>query len=606
MPALLTCQSFTKSFGTHLLFKDITLAIEEGERLGLIGPNGAGKSTLLKCIAAMEEIDDGTRVMKRGLRIGYVPQDSEFPHDQSAEEVLAEALRGEQLEDQERARRISMVLGKLGFSPESASAHTATLSGGWRKRTAIARELVREPDLLLLDEPTNHLDLEGILWLEKLLKGANFAFIMVSHDRYFLENVANRVIELSRRFPGGYFSSTGNYSGFLAKREEFLEGQMQTQRALASKVRREIEWLRRGPPARTTKSRARIDSAGRLIDELAEVKGRNNSGGMVKLDFNSTDRQANKLIVLKNVSKAFGEKRVIDGLNLTISPGMRLGLVGANGSGKSTVLKMLAEELHQDSGEIIRAEKLRVEYFDQNREQLDPEMKLAKALAPEGDAVTFRGQQVHVSAWARRFLFDNEQLIMPLKNLSGGERARVLLARMMLRPADVLLLDEPTNDLDIPSLEVLESSLEDFPGAIVLVTHDRFLLQSLSTDLLGLDGTGRTQLFTDYKQWENALFETQRAALKEQKNSASKSDDARPSVKTTKRLNYKEQQEWDQMEAAIMKAEADLNVVQVGLEDPKVSADPQKLMAHCHALADAQEHVETLFKRWAELEEKQK
>ena len=614
MAVLLSCTDLNKSYGHRQLFENITMGVNDGEKLGLIGPNGAGKSTLFKILAGLEDPDSGVRSLKRGLRLGYLAQEEIFESGLNAGEILLHALADteEHLDEHERENRIDIVLGKIGFSTTHRNAHVETLSGGWRKRLAIARELVRNPDLLLMDEPTNHLDLEGILWLEKLLRNAPFGYLLISHDRYFLENVTNRTMELNSCYPEGFLSISGKYSDFLIKREEFLSGQLQTQKALEGKVKREIEWLRRGPPARTTKSRSRIDSAGKMIDELSEVRARNNTqGNAVRIDFTSSDRQANKLLVLKNAGKSYGGRRVIGGVNLILSPGMKLGLLGGNGSGKTTLLRMMTGDLQPDEGTVVPAEKLRVVCFDQNREQLDKEATLRRALAPTGDTVSFRGQSTHVSAWSKRFLFRNEQLDMPVKSLSGGEQARILIARLMLRPADLLLLDEPTNDLDIPSLEVLESSLEDFPGAIVLVTHDRYLLQRLCSDILGLDGKGNASLFSDYSQWENA----QRAAAKaDSKSSASKSDSSRPATpaapeaKSSKsaKLSYKEQREFDQMEAAILEKETAVEEINKQLEDPAVASDTKRSTGLYTALAAAQSAIETLYTRWAELAEKQK
>ncbi|MBI3828409.1 MAG: ABC-F family ATP-binding cassette domain-containing protein [Planctomycetes bacterium] len=619
MAVLLSVQALGKSFGARRLFADLSFGVEEGERLGLIGPNGSGKSTLLRLLAQIDPPDSGALVVKRQLRRGYVPQEEIFPPGATAEEILHAALQDEPLDEARRANRVAVVLGRIGFADDRRRAAVETLSGGWRKRVAIARELVREPDLLLMDEPTNHLDLEGILWLEKLLAQASFACVVVSHDRLFLEHTATRIVELNRRYPGGCYSAPGTYSDFLLKREEFLQGQFKTQQALESKVRRETEWLKRGPPARTTKARARIDEAGRLIDELAETRQRNTQGA-VKMDFAATGRQANKLLVLKKVSKSLGERKLIGGLDLVLSPGMKLGLLGGNGSGKTTFLRLLAGELELDAGSIERAERLRVVYFDQTRESLDKEATLRRALAPSGETVTFRDQPMHVSAWARRFLFLPEQLDMPVKDLSGGEQARILLARMMLRPADLLLLDEPTNDLDIPSLEVLEESLDDFPGAVVLVSHDRFMLQKLSTDILGLDGRGGARLFSDYTQWERAQEELRLAAAKAQKAAASKSasnlqaqppkdaqkDSQAEPPRKAKRLSYNEQREWNGMEDAILESEAAVQALQQELARPEIAADIKKLQDRCHALSEAQARVETLYARWKELEEKQR
>jgi len=620
MGVLIGCQALEKSFSTRPLFENLTFGVDEGERLGVIGPNGSGKSTLLKILAGLETSDAGTLSVRRGVRMCYAPQDPVFEAETNAETVLWEALEELHLEDRERANRVSAMIGRMGFTPQWRSNPVETLSGGWRKRLAIARELIREPDLLLLDEPTNHLDLEGIEWFERLLANAQFACVLISHDRYFLENAATRVFELNRCYPEGFYSAPGKYSNFLLKREEFLCGQQQAQRSLESKVRREIEWLNRGAHGRTTKQKARIGEAGRLIEELSETKSRNSfSSNKVSIQFSSSDRQANKLVVMKKVDKSLGGRMLIEGLNLVVSPGMKLGLLGRNGSGKTTFLRLLTGELEPDAGTIERADRLRVVCFDQNREQLDKEETLRRALAPTGDTVSFRDQPVHVTAWAKRFLFKVEQLDMQVKALSGGEQARILIARLMLRPADLLLLDEPTNDLDIPSLEVLEDSLLDFPGALVLVTHDRYMLRRISTDLLGLDGLGGAHLYGDYTQWENAQKPEPKAsasgadrpaakAPSPAKDSGNNSGNGQKSdaPKNSKRLSFKEQKEWDLMEAAILKDETAVEKLQKELDDPAISNDAKRLQDHCKALADAQARVERLYARWQELEEKQR
>ncbi len=600
MAVLISCQSLVKSYGTRMLFENISLNLHDGERMGLIGPNGSGKSTLLKIIAGQEQPDRGSLSLRRQLRLSYLPQIETFGPEENVSAIVKEALSDSALDDHERDWRVEQVLTQVGFEPEQFFATYGSLSGGWHKRVSIARALATEPELMLLDEPTNHLDLEGILWLEKLLSRAPFAFLLVSHDRYFLEKATNRVVELNACYPEGSFGIKGNYSEFLVQRENFIKGQLQTQQSLESVVRREIEWLRRGPPARTTKSRARIDEAGRLINELSEVKQRNNQGAAIRIDFNSSDRQTNKLLVLKNLNKSLGERLLVENLSLMLTPGSKVALVGPNGSGKTTLMRMMAGTLAPDGGTITRADLLRVVYFDQHREQLDPEMSLRRALAPSsGDSVTFRGQVIHISSWARRFLFRQEQLDMPVRNLSGGEQARVQIARLMLCPADLLLLDEPTNDLDIPSLEVLEESLAGFPGAIVMVTHDRFMLQRLEADILGLDGQGEVRSFLDYAQWEKAHAESLKPAARK-----AKTEEPKPAVKSAKRLSYKEQLEWDQMEALILKEETTVATLEKGLNDPVLTADSRRLQEHCDGLAKAQSAVEKLYHRWQELEEK--
>jgi ATP-binding cassette subfamily F protein uup len=597
---LLSCDSIGKGFGARPLFEDLSFGISEGDRVGLIGPNGSGKSTLLKILAGIEEPDSGTRSLRRGTRMGYVPQDPGFPTGKTVEETLVEALADDHAEDYEKDLRVAIALGRAGFNDPAQAVDI--LSGGWRKRLAIARALVQQPDILLMDEPTNHLDVEGILWLEDLLQSEPLAYLVVSHDRYFLENVTSRVLELDRRYPEGIFQAQGSYSDFLQKRDEVLRNQAEYQASLANKVRNEVEWLKRGAKARTTKAKGRIQEANRMIAELEEMKARTGAAANARagIDFNASDRKTKKLLVTEGLTKSFDSRRIVRNLDLKLTPGMRLGLLGPNGSGKTTLLSMLDGTLEPDAGTIQRAEWLRIVRFEQSRETLDKTVSLRRALAPEGDSVLYQDRSIHVAAWAKRFLFRTEQLDTPVSRLSGGEQARILIARLMLRPADLLILDEPTNDLDIPTLEVLEDSLLEFPGALVLVTHDRFLLESVSTLILALDGKGNSEYFADYAQWESA----RQSAPPPSKATAAKAS-PKP-AKEAKRLSYKEQQEWEKMEGTILEAENRLAAAQAGVEDPAVATDPAALQERCNELEKARQAVEKLYARWAELEAKLK
>jgi ATP-binding cassette subfamily F protein uup len=598
MALLGSCTGLTKSYGSRLLFENIALGISEGERLGLIGRNGAGKSTLLRILAGQLEPDGGAVSFRRNTRVGYVPQEAEFPESHTVYEVIAAVIAGEHLDDLERAARISQTLGRAGFT--DASVRTEALSGGWKRRLAIAREIAQSPDVLFLDEPTNHLDFEGIQWLEKLLSNAQFASVVVSHDRYFLDTVVNDVAEIDRAYPGGLFRVEGRYSQFLEKKEEFLLGQSNRQEALANRVQREVEWLRRGAKARTGKSKARIDNAGRLMRELSDLETRT-AKGTTQIDFTATDRRTKRLLSVENIAKELGGRTLFRDVSVTLSPGTRLGLLGLNGTGKTTLLRILAGEIDVDSGTVERAGALRVVYFDQAREQLDREQTLRQGLGAHGDTVIFQDKVIHVAGWAKRFLFDSGQLDRPMSSLSGGEQARVLIARLMLQPADLLLLDEPTNDLDIPTLEVLEDSLTEFPGALVLVTHDRYLLDRVSTVVLGLDGRGGAQLFADYWQWEQAKMgqgDVPKAAKVE--ISAVKS----PPVK--KKLSYHEAREWEQMEARILEAEQMVEAIRAEMHSPEVVSDGPRLQACYARLQPAEDMVHALYARWAELEAKQK
>jgi ATP-binding cassette subfamily F protein uup len=599
---LLSCNALGKGFGARPLFENLSFGISEGDRVGLIGPNGSGKSTLLKLLAGLEDPDAGTLSLRRGTRMGYVPQDPEFEAGKTVEAIVADGLKDAPGEDFEKAIQVTITLGRAGF--DDPDQPVDILSGGWRKRLAIARALAKSPDVLLMDEPTNHLDVEGILWLEDLLQTEPLAYLVVSHDRYFLENVTSRVLELDVRYPDGMFQAVGSYSDFLQKREEVLRNQAEYQASLANKVRNEVEWLKRGAKARTTKAKGRIQEANRMISELEEMKARTGAAASARagIDFNATERKTKKLLVAEGLSKSFGGRKIVRNLDLKLTPGMRLGLLGPNGSGKTTLLSLLDGSLEPDGGKIEKAEWLRTVRFEQNRDTLDKTVSLRRALAPAGDSVVYQDRSVHVASWAKRFLFRTEQLDTPVSRLSGGEQARILIARLMLRPADLLILDEPTNDLDIATLEVLEDSLLEFPGALVLVTHDRFLLESVSTLVLALDGQGSHEYFADYAQWESARQTGGPATSSAPPTNAPKPP---PKPKEAKRLSYKEKIEWEQMEKNVLAAESRLAAAQAAIEDPAVATDPKALQERCNVLEAARKDVERLYARWAELEGKQ-
>ncbi len=592
MALLLGVQSITKAYGAAPLFADVSFGVHEGDRVGLVGPNGSGKSTLLRILAGLETPDSGTVALRRRSRLAYVPQQPAFAPGRSASQLLADALAEDGLDDTASTTRIRAMLGRAGVAEPDVD--PATLSGGWRKRLAVARALVRAPDLLLLDEPTNHLDLDGILWLEEILQQEPAACVVVSHDRWFLETVADRMFDLDPVHAGGFFETRGHYSEFLERKDAALREQTQWQETLANQVRREVEWLRRGPKARTTKSQARIDQAGRMMEELAAVQARQERRS-VALDFAASERRTKRLLVAEGAGVSLGGRTILRNVDLVLAPGTRLGLLGPNGSGKSTLVRLLTGALAPDTGRILRADGLRVAVLDQDRRHLDPACTLRRALAPEGDQVVFAGRPVHVAGWARRFLFRSEQLVQPVGRLSGGEQARVLLARLMLEPADVLVLDEPTNDLDIPTLEVLEESLVEFPGAVVLVTHDRFLFERVTTTVVALDGSGAVTSFADYRQWEDA---------RRRPPAPPRPKPAAPPKPAARKLSYGDQREWDGMEAAITAAERHAAACEAAAHDPAVATNAAELGARCRALEDAQAAVERLYARWAELEAK--
>jgi ATP-binding cassette subfamily F protein uup len=599
---LLSCQNLAKSYGSRLLFKDLSFGILAGDKIGLIGPNGSGKSTLLKILAGLDTPDEGLVVRSRSVRVGYIPQETDFP-DQPIQDIMLNALQDLTHDTPEyQQTQVAITLTKMGFKDPSVSA--ASLSGGWKKRLALAAEIIRSPDILLLDEPTNHLDLEGVVWLEKFLKNAPFAYIIISHDRYFLEHTTIRMMELDKSYPKGLFAAEGSYSTFLEKREEFLTGQVQQERSLSSKVRREVEWLKQNPKARTTKSQSRIQEAQRLIQELQEIKARNITTKS-QFDFSSSKRESQKLLVATNLTKSMGGRLLFKGIDLILAPGVRLGVVGMNGSGKTTLLRLLAGVLTPDKGTIKYADGIKIVYFDQHRAQLPSDISLRRALSPEGDTVVYRGQSIHVNSWCRRFLFSPDRLDLPFGHLSGGEKARVHIARLMLQPADILLLDEPTNDLDIPTLEVLENSLLDFPGAIVLISHDRYMLDQISNVILGLGTQSDTELFADYRQWEQYQAQRLEQNKTPPKEKIEKKETAPRAEERPRKMTYSEKREWEQMEGKILELEEQIEQLHAAIQTPAIANDPEKLQQACQELDAKHQALDKLYHRWQELEMKQ-
>ncbi|MEI6531563.1 MAG: ABC-F family ATP-binding cassette domain-containing protein [Chlamydiota bacterium] len=589
MTLFLNGQNISKSFGTQVLFENLSFGITEHERIGLIGPNGSGKSTLLKILMGQESPDKGTISMKKGLRVGYVPQSSVFP-DISAEKVLENVLP-KNMPDYEKEVLVQTWLSKLGFIGNEPSA--MHLSGGWKKRLSFAKELILEPDLVLLDEPTNHLDLEGILWLEKFLKKEAVSYLLVSHDRYFLQNMVDRVIEINKVYPEGLMSLKGSYAHFLEKKEEFLAGQLQQQQAVASKARKEQAWLRESPKARTTKAQSRIDGAHEVLGNLAAIKERNRLK-KTDIDFTATNRETRKLLVAKNISKGFGDKFLFKDLDFTLSPGTRMGLMGPNGSGKTTLLRMLKGEVEPDMGTLKRADVLKVVYFDQHRSQLPDNITLRQALSPDGDFVNYNGQMIHVNGWCRRFLFSPDSLEMPVGVLSGGEKARISIAHLMLQPADLLLLDEPTNDLDIPTLETLEESLMDFPGAVVLITHDRAMLDRVCNVFLGFGDPENHELYADYQQWQRAQKQGSKQKVKK--------EEPKPSNPPPAKLSYADKKECDQIESQIAALEKE--VQKKNQELALVGDNTVKLQEICKEIGLLENQIEQLYLRFSAIEQK--
>ncbi|MCB1113309.1 MAG: ABC-F family ATP-binding cassette domain-containing protein [Chlamydiia bacterium] len=554
MSPLISCKELKKAFGAKEILKGISFSLFPGQKVGVIGPNGAGKSTLLKILTGHETADGGEVVFKKGLQLGYVPQMSEPFEGTLLEAVLAVK------DDEVEAKKW---LSKVGFDNPWQMANQ--LSGGWQKKLDLAKAMASHPDVLLLDEPTNHLDLASILWLENFLLKEVPAYMVTSHDRQFLEKVTTQMMEVSPRFAEGIFASEGSYYSFIEKRDAFLKAQAEYGQALKSKVRREVDWLRTTPQARTTKSRSRIDKAHALIDELSDVSRRNKQSKL-NIDFSGTERATRKLIAAKNISK----RELFKNLDILLSPGTRLGILGPNGSGKSTLMKILAMELSPDTGTVKTAEGVQIVYFDQMREQLPLDLSIKEALSPNGEWVDYRGKQLHVNSWAKKFFFSPDVMDLPIGYLSGGERARLIIARLMLKPADVLFLDEPTNDLDIETLEVIEESLDEFPGAVVLITHDREMMDRIAQERIVLEKA-------EEKKVEKAAPEKKKSTLK---------------------VSFKDKFEYEKLGKEIDVLEREVEELTNALSDPERIGELEVLGTKLH---EKEERLQAAFERWHEL-----
>ena len=642
---LLSATDLSKSHGLRELFRGVSISVADGDRVGFIGPNGSGKSTMLRMLAGAEEPDAGLVRTQRGAVIVYVPQRDDFADGSTprsvatAASLCAASVHGDAHEAEVLG---GMILGKLGFPESRMDDAVELLSGGWKKRLSIARGLCEAggtPDLLLLDEPTNHLDVEGIRWLEQFLARPSNdiragACVFITHDRAFLERVATRVVELSRAYAQGTLTAEGNYTEFLRRRADFLESQARAESALANEVRIDNVWLGRGAQARRTKAKGRIEDSADRREELDAISERNAAAtaGGARVDFTASGRRTRRLVQAEGISKSFtdlrGESRTLfRALDLELAPGDRIGLMGPNGSGKTTLLRILCGDLATDTGTVRFADPMpRIVILRQQRADIPESTLLRDAICPLGDVVDFQGRPMHITAWARRFLFKDAQLLQTVGNLSGGERARAHLARMMLEPADILVLDEPTNDLDIPTLEVLEESVESFPGAVLLVTHDRTMLERLAKSVVVIGAPDASvsvvasldQALAALERAERATQVRDRASERAargggrggaERGAASAAPAASAPSATTvpptrKRLNFKEQREFDAIEAAVHAAEHASHIAEARVNDPAIASDHLKMAAACKVLDAAHALVATLYARWQELESK--
>ena len=635
--AVISLTNAQLAFGHVALLDHAEFSLEAGERVGLIGRNGTGKSSLLKIIAKTSRMDDGLLVMQQGIRIAYVEQEPQFAPEISVFDAVAsglgewqqllqeyESLTGQFGGDDDAAvmdkmhdiqlkldaadawnlpNKVETVLAKLNLDK---SVTVGSLSGGTRKRVALAAALVSGPDVLLLDEPTNHLDFSSIQWLEGLLREFRGSILFITHDRSFLDNVATRIVELDR---GRLLSFPGNFAAYQTRKAELLDIE-ETENAKFDKLLAQEEvWIRKGVKARRCRDEGRVR---RLEQMRLERSARRDQQGQVKLDITTGERSGKIVAELEAVSKIYGDKRVVQQFTGTLMRGDKVGLIGPNGAGKTTLLKLILGELAPDSGTVKQGARLQVAYFDQMRAQLNEEISLAETISPGSDWVEVNGQRKHVMSYLGDFLFAPERARSPVKSLSGGERNRLLLARLFAKPANVLVLDEPTNDLDIDTLELLEELLTDYDGTVFLVSHDRTFLDNVVTQVIASEGDGLWREYvggyTDWERYQRTLAQqqTEKAAAPKQEKAVVKPAEDNKAAGARKKLSYKEQRELDELPALIAKLEAEQADITAQLNDADLYKNGPDRANQLHSrYAELDEQLLNALERWEAIESKQ-
>ncbi|SHE30470.1 ATP-binding cassette, subfamily F, uup [Lampropedia hyalina DSM 16112] len=630
--ALITLLNMQLAFGDAALLDHADFSVEANERIALIGRNGAGKSSLLKIMAGLQYADDGTVHLQNGVRMAYVPQEPDLDPDASIFDAVAAGLqevmqlreaylnahegtdldalqtRIEAVDGWNWEQRVEETLQRLHLE---RAATVGTLSGGNKKRVALAQALVTQPDLLLLDEPTNHLDLDSIAWLEGILREFAGSIVVITHDRAFLDSIATRVVELDRGILRSY---PGNYSQYRQHKEQQLAQEL-VENAKADKLLAQEEvWIRKGVEARRTRSQSRIARLEQLRTQRAQ---RRNAVGNVRMEIASGASSGKIVAELQNVSLSFGEKVLIRDLSTTILRGDKIGLLGPNGAGKTTLLKLILGELEPDSGTVRRGTNLQVAYFDQMREAIDPEATLEDFISPGSEWIEIGNQRKHVKSYLGDFLFSPRRALSPVKSLSGGERNRLLLARLFASPANVLVLDEPTNDLDMETLELLEELLQTYDGTVFLVSHDRAFVDNVVTQIIAAEGQG---LWREYDgSVQDWLLQSQRTQATQQAQQAQQ-DKAARSVKSApaaalastatsapenrkRKLSYKEQRELEELPARIDALEQEQQQIHAQLADGSLySRDVQRATALAQRAEDIEEALLHALERWSALE----
>ena len=635
---VLNVSSLHKSFGGRAIFDGVSFAVDDTEKVGFIGANGSGKSTLFRIVAGLEGADQGDIALRRGARIGYLAQEPSFSpgitirsavaegrpelHDAMQEyDGVAQALAHphadheklvarqaalaatiERLGGWDWMHKVEAMLTRLGVTAWSRTVDA--LSGGEAKRVALARALLSQPELLLLDEPTNHLDADTVLFLEEYLIEYPGALMLITHDRYFLDRVVDRMIEVSS---GELTSYEGGYTQYLEAQASRVERQAVLDAKRRKLVEQELEWAKRSPPARSGKQRARIQRAEALRDESLQYRSRQT--GDLKLHAPETSRLGRTVLDLHAVSKGYGDRTLIDSFTTILRAGERIGIIGPNGAGKTTLVRMITGDETPDSGEIVHGVNTRIAYFDQLRSQLDPSLSIYEAVGGT-DWVEVGGRRIHARTYLEDFLFPTTKQQQKVASLSGGERNRLMLARLFMTPSNVLILDEPTNDLDLVTLQVLESALIDYPGCVLMVTHDRFFLDKIATALFVFEGAGVVHRHEGGFELYRRLREQRDAAAAESANTATQRRartttpvQAKPAA-ARKKLTWNEQRELEGLSDLIMSAELERDGLAETLADPDLYRDASAGAQVAAAYDAARARVETLYARWAELEER--
>ena len=630
--AVISLSNAQLAFGHVALLDHAEFSLEQAERIGLIGRNGTGKSSLLKIIASKSKLDDGLLVMQQGLKIAYVEQEPQFESGMSVFDTVASGIgelqrllseynalaaklggrNDEALMDRMHAiqekldaadawnlnNRVETTLARLNLDRD---ARMGALSGGTQKRVALARALVGTPDVLLLDEPTNHLDFTSIIWLEALLREYKGSILFITHDRSFLDNVATRIVELDR---GRLLSFPGNFSAYQTRKAEQLEIEAIENAKFDKFLAQEEVWIRKGVEARRTRNEGRV----RRLDELRRIRStRREQQGQVKLDVSAGERSGKIVAELLSVGKCYGEKTIVRDFSTTILRGDKVGLIGSNGAGKTTLLKLILGEETPDSGTVKQGARLQIAYFDQMRAQLNEEASLVDTISPGSDWVEINGQKKHVMTYLADFLFAPERARSPVKSLSGGERNRLLLARLFAKPANVLVLDEPTNDLDIDTLELLEELLEDYSGTVFLVSHDRMFLDNVVTQVIVAEGGGQWREYIGgYNDWERVRTVAQPALTKPAMKAENKSPAKEPMpASRSKKLSYKEQRELETLPQLIADLETEQKSISEQLADPELYRQrPEEVQRLNQRFAKIDELLMTSLEKWEAIEAK--